>query len=64
MNFEKSAFKTQRVRIQNKYGVAEYDSMDECADALSQIGVIGRDEIRKMLGDRVAYINGYVITYL
>jgi len=53
----------QKIRIQNRYAVAEYGSMEEAADSLSQIGVLTRDEILKMLRDRVAYINGYVVTY-
>ena len=61
---EASYGKGQRVRLQNQYAVIEYDSLEDAADGLSQIGVIDRDEIRKMLEDRVAYINGYVITYL
>lgn len=61
---EKTAAKGQRVRIQNRYAVAEYDSLDECADALSRVGVLKRDEIRKMLEDRTGYINGFVIRYL
>lgn len=61
---EKAAGGGQRVRIQNKYAVAEYDSLDECADSLSRVGVLKRDEIREMLEDRVGYINGFVIKYL
>lgn len=61
---EKTAAKGQRVRLQNRYAVAEYDSLDECADALSRIGVIKRDDIRKMLEAREKYINGFVVTYL
>ena len=55
--------KGQKVRIQNRYATAEYGSMEEAADSLSQIGVLTRDEILKMLRDGVAYINGYVVTY-
>lgn len=60
----KSARNGQRVRVQNKYAIAEYDTLDECASALSKIGVLKEHEIRKMLEKRVAYINGFVITYL
>jgi len=54
---------SQRVRIQNRYAVMEYDTLEEAADSLSQIGVLTRDEIMSMLSNRVSYINGYVVTY-
>ena len=54
----------QKVRIQNRYAVAEYESLDDCAKSLSMVGVMDEDEIRKKLEKRERYINGYVITYL
>jgi hypothetical protein len=55
--------KGQKVIIRNKYAVAEYDSLDSAAYWLSRIGVKTEEEIRKLLGKREPYINGYVVTY-
>lgn len=56
-------FSGQHIRIQNRYAVMDFDSMEQAAESLSQIGVYSREEILKMLHDRVGYINGYVVTY-
>ena len=53
----------QKVRIQNRYAVMEYDSIEEAAASLSSIGVMTEAEVRKKLSDREAYINGYSVTY-
>ena len=59
----KSAYNGQKVRIQNRYATAEYDSMEEAARALSSIGVLSEKEVRKMLEERERYINGYAVEY-
>lgn len=53
----------QKVRIQNRYAVAEYDTLEDAADALSSIGVLPRDEVMSLLSDRVGWINGFAVTY-
>lgn len=53
----------QRVVIQNRYAVMEYNSLEEAAYWLSKIGVMTEAEIKKKLSDREAYINGYSVTY-
>ena len=60
---EKSGARGQRVRIRNRYAVAEYESLEEASRALSSIGVLSEKEVRKMLEDRERYINGYVVDY-
>lgn len=53
----------QKVRIQNRYAQAEYDSLESAADALSSIGVLSRDEVMALLSDRVGWINGFQVSY-
>lgn len=60
---DKSSSRGQRVRIQNKYAVAEYDSLEQAAESLSQVGAMSKDEIMALLRDRTGYVNGYVVTY-
>jgi hypothetical protein len=55
--------KGQKVRIQNRYATAEYDSLDAAAYWLSTIGVKTQEEIRRLLGKREKYINGFSVTY-
>lgn len=53
----------QKVRIQNRYAVAEYETLEEAADALSSTGLLSRDEVMGMLLDRVGWINGFQVSY-
>lgn len=53
----------QKVVIRNRYAEMEYESMEQAAASLSKIGVYSKDQILRMLRDRSAYINGYVVTY-
>ena len=53
----------QKVVVRNRYARAEYRSLDEAADALSSIGVLGRDEILSLLADRAGWINGFLVSY-
>ncbi len=61
---ERKAYrKGQKVRVQNRYAVMEYNSLEEAAYWLSKIGVLTEEEIKKKLSGREAYINGYSVTY-
>lgn len=54
---------SQKVVVRNKYAVAEYDSLEEAAAALSSIGVLSRDEVMNLLRERTGWINGFAVEY-